>query len=184
MSYKSTLILAGVLILLVGVAYYFNLTKPVQKQEERPEIWSVDGEKIHRITVRLLHPPQKTIAFFQDQEERWRFDDETRQSVDPKRWGGIVALVSGPKSKRMIAEQVKDLEEYGLTEPRMVVLLGVRGRENPLEILFGALTPGEDHVYVKLKNNSPVYLIHSTFFQVLERLVLEPPRPVTNKSTG
>jgi hypothetical protein len=181
LSYKTTLILAGVLILLAGAAYYFHLTKPAQKPENRPEIWSVEGEKIYHITVRLPHP-KKTIAFFQDQEERWRFDDETRNPVDPKRWGGIVILVSGPKSKRMIAEKVLDLEEYGLTDPRMIVILGVKGRKNPLEILFGGQTPGEDHTYVKLKDHSPVYLIHSTFFQVLERLVLEPPRPAVSKA--
>lgn len=181
MSYKSTLILAAVLILLAGAVYYLYLTKPVQKQEERPEIWSVEGEKIYHITVRLPHL-KKTIAFFQDREERWHFDDETRQAVDPKRWGGIVALVSGPKSKRMIAAKVENLEEFGLTDPRMVVILAVRGRKDPLEILFGGRTPGEDHVYVKLKNDSPVYLIHSTFYQVLERLVLEPPRPVESKA--
>ena len=177
------MILAGILILLAGVVFYFHLTIPGQKQEKRPEIWSVDGEKIYHITIRLPHQ-KKTIAFFQDKEEHWRFDDETRHPVDPKRWGGIVILVSGPKSKRLIAEKVEDLEEYGLTDPQMVVILGVKGRKDPLEILFGGRTPEEDHFYVKLKHSSPVYLIHGTYFQVLERLVLEPPRPVMNKLTG
>ncbi len=49
---------------------------------------------------------------------------------------------------------------------------------------MGRRTPEEDHYYVKLKHSSPVYLIHGTYFQVLERLVLEPPRPVMNKLTG
>lgn len=181
MSYRSTLILAGILVLLAGVVYYFHLTLPGQKKEDRPEIWSVDGEKIYHIKIRL--PQQKkTIAFFRDQEERWRFDDETRHPVDPKRWGGIVILVSGPKSKRLIAGKVEDLEQYGLTDPQMIVILGIKGRKDPLEILFGARTPGEDHFYVKVKHSSPVYLIHGTYFQVLERLVLEPPRPAVSKA--
>jgi hypothetical protein len=183
LNFKSTLILAGILILLAGAVYYFHLTKPGQKQGGRPEIWSVDEAKILHITVRLPHQ-KKMIAFFQDQEERWRFEDETRQAVDLKRWGGIVILVSGPKSKRLIAENAGDLGEYGLTDPQMVVILGIRGRKDPLEILFGSRTLEEDYYYVKLKHSSPVYLIHSTFVQVLMRLVLEPPRPVVNKLKG
>ncbi len=177
------MILAGILVLLAGVVYYFHLTLPGQKQRERPEIWSIDGQKIYHITVRLPHQ-KKTIAFFQDKDEHWRFDDETRRPVDPKRWGGIVFLVSGPKSKRLIAQKVDDLEEYGLIDPQMVVILEVRGRKDPLEILFGVRTPGEDQFYVKLKNSPSVYLIPDTYVQVLERLVLEPPRTVMNKVTG
>jgi hypothetical protein len=171
---------ACILILLAGAVYYFHLTKPSAKQESPPEIWSVDEAKIHHITIDLPHQKKK-IAFFQDKEEHWRFDDKTRQAVDLKRWGGIVILVSGPKSKRLIAEKAGDLVEFGLTDPQMVVILGVKGRKDPLEILFGGQTPGEDHYYVKLKHGTPVYLVHSTYVQVLRRLVLEPPRPVVHK---
>ena len=181
MNFKPTLILVCILILLAGAVYYFYLTKPGQKQEARPEIWSVDEGKIHHITIRLPHQ-KKRIAFFQDKEEHWRFDDETKQAVDLKRWGGIVILVSGPKSKRLIAEKVGDLVEFGLTDPQMAVTLGVKGRKDPLEILFGGQTPEEDHYYVKLKHSPPVYLIHSTYVQVLMRLVLEPPLPPVIKS--
>ena len=141
MSYKLTLILAGILILLAGVVFYFHLTLPGQKQKERPEIWSIDGEKIYHITIRLPHQ-KKTIAFFQDKDEHWRFDDETRHPVDPKRWGGIVILVSGPKSKRLIAEKVEDLEEYGLTDPQMVVILGLEDEKILWRSSLGPGPPG------------------------------------------
>jgi hypothetical protein len=183
LNFKSTLILACILLLLAGAVYYFHWAKPGQKQEGMPEIWSVDEGKIHHITIRL--PLQKKmIAFFQDKDEHWRFDDKTRQAVDLKRWGGIVILVSGPKSKRLIAKNAGDLTEFGLTDPQMVVILGIKGRKDPLEILFGSQTPGEDHYYVKLRHSPLVYLIHSTYVQVLMRLVLEPPRPVVNELKG
>ena len=180
MNFKATLVLAGILILLAGAVYYFHLTESGPKQENPPEIWSVDEAKINHITI-LLPLPKKRIAFFQDKDERWRFDDQTKQEVDLKRWGGIVILVSGPKSKRLIAEKVGNLAEFGLTNPQLIVILGVKGRKDPLEILFGGQTPGEDHYYVKLKHSTPVYLVHSSYVDVLRRLVLEPPRPVVKK---
>ena len=181
MSFKPTIILASILILLAGYLVYFHLAKSEVKKDERPEIWSVEEEKIHQITIRLPHE-KKMMDFFKDKDERWRFDDETRQPVDIQRWGGIVLLVSGPKSKRMIAEKVEDLGEYGFTDPQMIVTLDIRGQKDPLEILFGGRTPQEDQFYVKLKHKDPVYIMHSNYCEVLRRLALEPPRPARNKS--
>jgi hypothetical protein len=183
LNFKATLILACILILLAGTIYYFHLTRTGQKLDSPPEIWSVDENKIHHITILLPHQKKK-IAFFQDQEEHWRFDDETRQKVDLKRWGGIVILVSGPKSKRLIAEKVANLSEFGLNDPQMIVFLGVKGLKDPLEILFGGQTPGEDYYYVKMKHSTPVYLVHSSYVEVLRRLVLEPPRPAFKEVKG
>lgn len=176
MSFKQTLVLAVLLILLAGYIFYAHITKPKEKQEEQPGIWSVEEEKVQHITIRLPRE-KKQISFFQDKNECWRFDDETEHPVDTKRWGGIVILVSGPKSKRMIAEKVEDLGEYGFSDPQMVVVLGVRGRKDPLEILFGDRTPTKDQFYVKLEHSAPVYIINSIYCEVLMRLVLEPPIP-------
>ena len=110
-------------------------------------------------------------------EDKWHIDDATKTPVDLKRWGGIVMLVSGPHSKKMLAQKINNLEEFGLSEPQMIITLGVRGLKNPLEILFGERTPSKDLFYVKLKHSNPVYLIDDTFCGVLMRLATEPPVP-------
>jgi hypothetical protein len=175
-SIKQTLILAVVLLLLGGYILFLHLTKPEVQKEERPEIWSVEEEKIHHIEI-LLPREKKRIAFFQDKDEKWRFDDETKHPVDMKRWGGIVLLVSGPKSKRQIAARVDNAAEYGFTDPQMVVVLGVEGLKEPLEILFGDQTPNKDQYYVKLRHSDPLYIIYTIYCDVLMRLVREPPIP-------
>jgi hypothetical protein len=174
LNLKAIGILAGLLLILAGTIFFFHLTKPKEKQDARPQIWSIEEEKIYRITIRL---PQehKAVTFIKGKDERWSFDDQGKQPVDTKRWGGIVALVSGPKSKRLIAEQVKDLNEYELNKPRMIVTLAIKEQKEPLEILFGGLTPQGDQYYVKMKDRTPVYIIHNTYCEVLMRLVLEPP---------
>ena len=176
MSFRQTIILASVLFLFAGAIFFFHITKPEQKTEKRPEIWSVEEEKIHRIRIRLPRE-KKGIPFFRAPDGKWRFDDEKKIPVDGKRWSGIVLLVSGPKSKRMIAEKVNDPGAYGFDDPQMVVVLGIEGREEPLEILFGDRPPGSDQFYVKLKHGNPVYIIAGVYCEVLMRLVLEPPVP-------
>ena len=176
MSFKQTLIFAGVLILLAGCIFYLKFTAPEQKEERGPEIWSVEEEKINHISIRLPRE-RKEASFLQHKDGRWRFDDRTRHPVDMKRWGGIVLLVSGPESKRMIAEKAENLDEYGFDDPQLVVVLGVRGRKDPLKIHFGDRTPMKDHFYVKLEHSAPVYIMPSIYCEVLMRLVLEPPIP-------
>lgn len=176
MSFKQTVILLGVLILLTGSIFYIHYTVPEKKEEKGPEIWSVEEEDIEHIRIRIPHK-DKEIAFFKGKDEKWYFDDQTKHPVYLKRWGGIVLLVSGPKSKRMIAEKVDNLAEYGFGNPQMIIDLGVKGRNGPLQILFGDRTPKKDQFYVKLAHSSPVYIIASIYCEVLMRLALEPPIP-------
>jgi len=176
-SIKQTLILAVILILLAGYIVFLRLTKPVEKYEAPPEVWSVKEEAIEHITVRVPRK-DKQIAFFLDKkEDNWRFDDKTKNLVDLKRWGGIVLLVSGPHSKKILAQKVENLAEFGLTDPQMIITLGVKGLKDPLDIIFGNRTPHKDNFYVKLKHSDPVYLINDTFCEVLMRLAQEPPIP-------
>jgi len=181
MNVKPTLILAGLLILLSGIFFFLVQTRTVKKQDERPQVWSVEEEKIQRITI-FLPREQNALTFFKDQDDRWRFEDKTKSPVDIKRWGGIVLLVSGPKSKRMIAEKADNLSEYEFNDPQMVVILGLQNRKDPLEILFGGRTPQGDQFYVKLKNSPTIYIMHSIYCEVLMRLVQEPPYPSPAKA--
>lgn len=176
MNFKLTVILFGVLIVLAGAVFFSHEPTPGKKNEKGPEIWSVDEEKIERIRIRLPHEG-KEIAFFKDKDEKWRFDDRIKHPVDMKRWGGIVLLVSSPNSKRIIAENMENPGEYGFISPQMIIHLGVRDRDDPLEIRFGDHTPRKDRIYVSLKDGSDVYIIAEIYFSVLKRLALEPPLP-------
>jgi len=175
-SYKQTLILAGVLILLAGYLFFFRNTGPGEQKKAGPKIWSVDDDDIRRISIELPRE-NKRVSFFEDKDETWRFDDETRYPVDIGRWGGIALLVSGYPAKRKIAEKAEDLGEYGLAKPQMVLTLSVRGLKDPLEILFGDRTPNQEQVYAKMRQGDTVYMVHHSFCDVLRRLVLEPPLP-------
>ncbi len=176
MKAKPILILSGLLILLAGTAYYFLKVESGGKAENRPQMWSVEEGKIERIRIRLPLTHQD-VAFFKDKEEKWRFEDKDQLPVDIKRWGGIVQLVSGPKSKRMISEKVDDLTQFGLNNPRMIVTLNIQTRSEPLEIYFGSQTPQGDQYYVNLKNSPVLYIMHNIYCEVLMRLVQEPPYP-------
>ena len=180
MNIKTTLALALILAAAAGLILWLEAGKTAKEPESPPEVWSVKEDSIRRVRISL--PGQgKSAAFVLDSGGRWRFDDPGRSPVDPKRWGGIVLLVSGPRSKRLIAVRVESPAEFGLDAPRMVIELGVRGRKAPLTVLVGDRTPDRENYYVSLKGQGPVYLVNKTWGLVLERLVTEPPLPAIIK---
>jgi hypothetical protein len=185
MSIKQTLILLSILAFLAGLVVFLRLSETGERIEEPPDIWSFNVESIEHISI-VLPKRGKSIAFFREGKEIWHIDKDGTP-VDPKRWGGIVLLVSGPRSRRVIAEKADDLAEYGIDDPRMVITLKIRGRRDPLRVLVGDHTPNDKSIYVKLENHPAVYLLDHTWNDTLERLVMEPPEKRTRsvlKSKG
>ncbi len=173
-SFKTSLILVAILALLGSYIFFFQNKKKPEVQEKASKMWSIQEEEIDRIEIRLTKKGQNT-AFIRDAEGNWHFDDGEKSAVDVKRWNGIPLLVSGPASKRLIAEKVDDLSAYGLQLPQMEIIMATQNQGN-IRVLVGDKTPNEMHYYVKLSEADPVYTVDHNWTEVLERLVTEPPK--------
>jgi hypothetical protein len=176
MNLKTTVVLAAILILMSAYFFFSRMDSPKEGVEARPDAWSVEESFIERIEVRLLRQ-DKRASFLRSQQGNWHFDNIEKLPVDIKRWAGIVLLVSGPQSKRQIRSKAGDEAQYGLTDPRMVIIIDVRNPGRRLEVLVGDRTPDEEHDYVKLRDYDVIYLVHRSWGTVLERLVTDPPLP-------
>ncbi len=86
--------------------------------------------------------------------------------------------MSGPGADRVIAENAtqEKLAEFGLTSPRMEIVLTLEN-EDIIDIEIGDSTPDGQSYYVRLVNSTDVATVGYTWYDVLERLVLEPPYP-------
>ncbi len=170
---KNTLILLGILAFLAVSVIFLRMRETVERKAEPPDIWSLAEESIEHISI-VLPKRGKRIAFSIRGKDGWHIDRD-RMPVDPKRWGGIVLLVSGPQSRRVIAEKTDNLAEYGFQDPCMVITLRIRGRGEHLRVLVGDYTPSEKSIYVKLENHPAVYLLDRSWKDTLKRLVMDPP---------
>lgn len=175
MSLRNTLILIVVLVLMGAGLYVNKVLRTPPSEPKPPEVWSVKEEDITHIDLRM---PQidKSASFVLGEDGYWHFDNAQKSPVDLKRWGGIVLLVSSPQSRRLLAEKANDLSEYGLVQPQMIVSLTVKKQPN-VEIHIGDKTPSGEAYFVMVQGHDPVYLLDSTWFDVYERLVKEPPKP-------
>ncbi len=122
----------------------------------------------------------KREAWVKHEDKYWYFDQPDGPKVNMKRWGGgIPLLLSGPGANRSIAENATDeqLEIYGLKNPKMKMNL-VLENEDSIGVEVGDRTLDGQAYYIKLIDSRAVYTVDFTWYDVLERLVLDPPYPV------
>ena len=180
MRLRNILILLAIFLALGGYFYFSNGSEPPpEKEEPRVFAWIVEMDEIQHIEIRLPRE-DKSEAFVKiSQEDKfpWYFDNPQRSEVNVARWGGgIPLLLSGPGVERVIAQNAteKKLTEFGLTQPQMEIILTLEDGDI-LNIKVGDRTPSGINFYVQAPGSNDVALVDFTWYEVLERLVKEPP---------
>ena len=179
MRLRSILVL--VVVLAGAVAIYFA-TRPVEVPPPRADpmefVWYFEMEELQHIRIDLPNL-DKTEKFLKHEDRQWYFDDPTGPKVDRARWGGGIPLIlSGPGAERPITKDATDeqLAVYGFTQPLMLLTLTKEDGEI-VRIEVGDEVPDGHAHYVRLAGSDNVYIVDATWYQVLERIVLEPPYP-------
>ena len=179
MRLRNILILLAILLALGGYFYFSDTPEPPPESEPRVFVWKIEMDEIQHIEIRLPRE-DKSEAFTKIEEEDkfpWYFDDPQRSEVDVARWGGgIPLLLSGPGAERVIAQNAtpEKLAEFGLAQPQMEIILTLEDGDI-LNIKVGDRTPDGNTFYVQAPNSNNVCLVDYTWYEVLERLVKEPP---------
>ena len=178
MRLRTILIMTGILVALGVYFYISSRPKPEPPPEPRPFVWSVEMEDLKAMAIDLPHEG-KSETCVKHEDKYWYFDQPNGPKVNMKRWGGGIALLlSGPGAERPITDNATDeqIETYGLKDPKMKIDLTLEN-EDTVNIEVGDSTLDGQAYYIKLVNSKDIYTVHYTWYEVLERLVLEPPYP-------
>ena len=179
MNIRFTLLL---LVLVVFVGGLVGMTQWLRFDDNNQE----RGERLYRVNASDL----ATITITQDDDEisfvqiqgNWFIEDKDKGEIVPVdigRWGGVPLLISGPVTQKNLTDDVKDLKDlidFGLEPPRSRINLTSYTGQN-VEVLVGSESPGEDGYYAKVVGTEPLYVVHSSWVEVLLRLLTEPPYP-------
>ena len=175
---RSLLLLAAAAAGLAVALYHTSRPKPQPRPEPRPFVWGFDMMELVRMEIELPRVGMRE-RWKRGDDRQWYFDDEQELPVNGDRWGGGIALlVSGPGANRRIAEEATDeqLERFGLTEPQMTLGLTLTDGEF-VKVIVGDATPDGRSYYIKELTDRGVYTVDFTWYDVLERLVTDPPYP-------
>jgi len=179
---QNILILLIILLIAGGLFYFINMPEAPEVQEVQEYVWMIDMEEINHIILELPRD-SKSESFIKISEEDkfpWYFDDEEKSPVDSARWGGgIPLLLSGPGAGRVIAKNapIEKLTEFGLLDPKMIITLTLEDGK-VMTINVGDATPNGSYYYVQAPSTDDVALVDYTWYNVLARLVNEPPYAV------
>jgi len=181
---RGILVLLVILLALGGYFYFSQASKTPEEEEPKIYVWQIEMDEIEYIEMRLPRENmgESFIKISKEDEFPWYFDDPQRSEVDSQRWGGgIPLLLSGPGAQRVIAENAtpEQLAEFGLTQPQMEIILTLENGDI-LNITVGDRTPDGKAFYVKAPGSNDVALVDYTWYEVLERLIKEPPYASTS----
>lgn len=173
MSLRTTLLLI-VIGVGVGVVVWVN---PFKKEEETqgkaPWFYQVTEDDIQVIEVK--HRDQQ-VKFVRDADEFWQFENLPGVSPTHRRWGGMVLMLTGPRTRRLLQDEIKTPAQFGLDSPETVVKVVLKDGRG-IDVKLGNKTTDGEHHYGQVEGFDELFLITSGWGNVLTQLATEPPLP-------
>ncbi len=175
MNLRLLLVLITVLsYVAIGVTWFIANPTEVVREPEPPFFYTLAPKDIR--TIQISTGDLSTSWSLREDENRWYFDERNNIPADLFRWGGITQLMGGPRTQRVLAQNIDDPTKYGLDTPSSEFAVTLRD-DSVVRLALGDLTPDGGNNYARVVGFPQLVLVNSTWGAVLERLVNEPPLP-------
>lgn len=139
-----------------------------------PFTYTIAPDDLRQINIKTR---SGEMTFFLKPEERvWYFKDPADIPVNHDRFGGMTFLVGGPKAARRLQDQIENESVYGLDNPTMAMTLTLRDG-SVVVVELGEKTPNLGSHYARIVGSPKLWLIDSSWGDVLTRLTDDPPFP-------
>jgi hypothetical protein len=152
MSFKTTYILFGLLIVALGI---FLVTQMfgTQTQEQmtyvlpslHDNLHPVRSDEIDRVEIDRLRPKTEKLVFFKDEQGDWRLKEPSTHA-DSNTVRNIISDVMGARREEE-ADTRGGLQVFGLESPSAVVTLA-QGTEHEWKLTLGDSSAGGDKAFV------------------------------------
>ena len=173
MNVRLSILLVLVLLLIggsVGITYSLRSKEPTKQP---PWLYKINVDNIANISV--THGDAQT-EYARITEGQWVIKDGNDTPVDTAAWSGATQTLSGPRSSRVLAEQIDEPAKYGLESPRTRVrLLDKSGY--PLMFYLGDATPDGKNWYAKVETSSRLFTVTSLWGREVAKIATDPPYP-------
>jgi hypothetical protein len=168
--FRSTLILLGVAVVLLGVVLYFDSTGEKKKaaEERTNTLISLTAADIRKVS---LVRDGETLAFERDEGGPWRLTSPLRAAADEYEVGSLVDSLASLRIERVVEKEAKDLAAYEI--PKMEISLWVKDKDDPVKLLVGMENPLDKSLFAKREDDPRVVLLASSLKSSLEKKVFD-----------
>ncbi len=147
-----------------------------KRKAKSPWFYQVSEDDIE--TIAVSHG-DKSASFHKAARHTWVFDSPDGIPPSHERWGGVTLLLSGPGTRRdltAVRPIIDDPAQYGLDDPDTIVDVGLTANRS-VQFRLGNLTTDGRHHYGQVIGFPDLFLIASSWGDVISRLAKEPPVP-------
>ncbi len=150
---------------LLAGAYYALEVRGQKARDDATRVFVADEQEVEQITVSRK---TESIVVKRDGED-WRLVEPVRAKTNKTEIGSLLHAILNAKQERGIAEQPKNLTEYGLEQPAIRLTVTLQGGTSLPELLLGDKNPNGFSVYAKRGDRPAVFLVAEGLRNRLDR---------------
>jgi hypothetical protein len=152
----STIILVLVLAGLGAYIYFVESKKPTGGLEEKQKVFSVEADKIEEVTVTA----EGETTALRKESGTWKITSPLAADADANEVSSMMSALAGLEVNRVVDENVSNLAEFGLAEPRVKLAFKAQGGASG-EIHLGDKTATQSDFYAVKPGEKRVFLVQS-----------------------
>lgn len=164
MRWRSIGLLALTLAMVAG-AYYALEAKGKKSEDDARRLFHTDEKEVEKISIRKGE--QQVVS--RREGDGWRLIEPLRAKADTTEINSMLRTILTAKQERTIDEQAKNLGEYGLERPSLLLTLSLTGGKDLPVLLLGDKNPNGFSVYAKRGDQPAVFLLADTLRNRLDR---------------
>ncbi len=171
MKLRNTILMAIVLVVLAGFAYFYEIRgREAREETERIEglLLAFDADSVEGLTLET----GEGLVEIARGEQGWRIARPYALEADDAAVDSLVRQLASAQQERMVVEDAEDLAPFGLDPPPVRVALLLADGET-LSLQVGGGTPVGYNVYVMRGDERAVYLTPAALKDNLDKSLFD-----------
>src|SRR3954468_14721337 len=156
---KSTIALAVVLVGLGAYIYFVAWNQPATPASDKKleKVFALDSSKIDEVKLTTASGDAATVK---KESGAWKLTEPTAAPGDESEISGIANVLATADIVRIVDENPSNLNDYGLSNPRIAVSFKAEGDKGYRHLFIGDKTPTGQDLFAR-RNDKKVFLIAS-----------------------